>query len=221
MRWVADCAKQTYPAAMSSLTERRKAATRMDIARTATELFIEHGLRATRAEDIARASGVAPRTFYRYFATKEEAVAPVFAAGVRLWVDAVRDAPSGLSLPAALTHAAGEALDSADPANAESMGRVRELLRLAEEAPALRSVWNDAYDAAESALAGVLAERTGRDRQSLGLRLAAAAGSTAVRIAVENWAASGPDTPADGPQGPAALVAQNIETLSNSPWSLP
>ncbi|MFE9445660.1 TetR family transcriptional regulator, partial [Streptomyces sp. NPDC006602] len=35
-----------------SLTERRKAATRMEIARAAAGLFVKHGLRATRAEDI-------------------------------------------------------------------------------------------------------------------------------------------------------------------------
>ncbi|GDY76210.1 hypothetical protein SAV31267_056950 [Streptomyces avermitilis] len=60
----------------ASLIERRKAATRMEIARAAAGLFMADGLRATRAEDIARAAGVAPRTFYRYFATKEESLAP-------------------------------------------------------------------------------------------------------------------------------------------------
>ncbi|NUO41913.1 MAG: TetR family transcriptional regulator, partial [Streptomyces sp.] len=62
------------------MTERRKAETRMDIARAAAGLFVQRGLRATRAEDIAQAAGIAPRTFYRYFATKEEAVAPLYAA---------------------------------------------------------------------------------------------------------------------------------------------
>lgn len=64
------------PASSPSLTERRKAATRMEIARAAAGLFVKRGLKATRAEDIAQAAGIAPRTFYRYFATKEEAVAP-------------------------------------------------------------------------------------------------------------------------------------------------
>lgn len=64
------------PAGQVSLTERRKAETRMEIARAAARLFADQGLRATRAEDIAKAAGVAPRTFYRYFAAKEEAIAP-------------------------------------------------------------------------------------------------------------------------------------------------
>lgn len=59
-----------------SLNERRKAATQLDIARAACELFAEHGPDGTTAEDIAHRAGVALRTFYRYFRNKQEAVAP-------------------------------------------------------------------------------------------------------------------------------------------------
>ncbi|WP_233521319.1 TetR/AcrR family transcriptional regulator [Streptomyces triticagri] len=211
----------------SSLNERRKAATRRDIAHTAAALFVERGLRATRAEDIARAAGVAPRTFYRYFATKEESVAPVFEEGTRRWVDAVRAAPAELPVPDALIGAASGALDPAadsgtdGPANAESLEWVRSLLRMAEDAPALRSVWNDACFAAETALVEVLAERVGAHPASLpaagGPRLGAALASTALRVAVESWAAT--DEPADGPQGPGALAVRCIESLRDFPWS--
>jgi hypothetical protein len=57
----------------------------MEIARAAAGLFMRNGLRATRAEDIARAAGVAPRTFYRYFASKEESLGPLFDAGAQKW----------------------------------------------------------------------------------------------------------------------------------------
>lgn len=55
----------------------------MDISRAAAGLFMRNGLRATRAEDIARAAGVAPRTFYRYFATKEESLGPISPPAAR------------------------------------------------------------------------------------------------------------------------------------------
>ncbi len=73
-----------------------------EIARAAARLFVGQGLQATRAEDIARAAGIAPRTFYRYFATKEEAVAPLYALGAERWAQAVREAPAELSQPEAL-----------------------------------------------------------------------------------------------------------------------
>ncbi|MFD8825008.1 TetR/AcrR family transcriptional regulator [Streptomyces sp. NPDC059605] len=191
-----------------SLTERRKAATRLDIARTAAALFVEHGLRGTRAEDIARAAGVAPRTFYRYFATKEEAITPLLAVGARQWVEAVRDAPGTLSVPDALRHAAGRTLAPApgDTAASESLEWVRSLLRMAAESPALQSVWNDACHDADATLAAVLAARAGLPdgAGSLEIRLTAGVAGAAVRAAVETWAAG--DAPATGPEGPAALA---------------
>ncbi|MFZ3595241.1 TetR/AcrR family transcriptional regulator [Streptomyces sp. BH104] len=191
--------------AIPTLTERRKAATRLDIARAAAELFTRDGLRATRAEDIARAAGVAPRTFYRYFATKEEAVAPLLDAGARRWAEAVRGAPADLPVPAVLRHAAERALTGADPANAASLGWVRALLRLAEESPALRAVWSDTCRVSESTLLTVLADRTGRTTApDLHLRLLAGLATTAVRVAVETWSHS--DAPPTGPTGPAALA---------------
>ncbi|TGB06777.1 TetR/AcrR family transcriptional regulator [Streptomyces sp. MZ04] len=197
-----------------SLTERRKAETRLDIARTAAALFVENGLRATRAEDIARAAGVAPRTLYRYFATKEEAVAPLFAAGAQQWAEAVREAPAALPVRDALRHAAERALAADDTGAAESLEWVRSLLRMAGESAALRAVWSDACHGSEQTLVSVLAERAGRSgAPSLELRLAAALASAAVRVAVETWAAG--DDPAGGPAGPAALAERCIEALGD------
>ncbi|MFD3575406.1 TetR/AcrR family transcriptional regulator [Streptomyces sp. NPDC058644] len=214
-----------------SLTERRKAETRLDIARTAAALFAENGLRATRAEDIARAAGVAPRTFYRYFATKEEAVAPLFAAGAQQWAEAVRGAPAGLSVREALRYAAARALvpdSDAAPGvaigDAEALEWVRGLLRMAGESAALRAVWSDACHASEKTLLAILAEREGgaareggAEREpSLELRLAAGVASAAVRVAVETWASG--DAPAGGGGGPAALADHCITTLDGFTW---
>ncbi|WP_453084190.1 TetR/AcrR family transcriptional regulator [Streptomyces pharetrae] len=158
----------TPPPALS-LTERRKAATRMEIARAAAGLFARHGLRATRAEDIAQAAGIAPRTFYRYFASKEEAVAPLYAAGAQRWAEAVREAPAGLSVPEALDHAVRHTLSPGGGVSAASWEWVRTLIRLATTSPALRKVWAEVCQEAEDTLAGVLVERDGAgDREAGG-----------------------------------------------------
>jgi AcrR family transcriptional regulator len=83
--------------------DRRKAKARLDIARAALRLFQEKGYEATTAADIARAADFSERSFYRYFATKEDVVffdigdlleeVRTLMSGVpaeRLW-DAVRD----------------------------------------------------------------------------------------------------------------------------------
>ncbi|WP_340385355.1 helix-turn-helix domain-containing protein [Streptomyces sp. SS7] len=137
----------------------------MEIARAAAGLFVAHGLKATRAEDIAQAAGIAPRTFYRYCATKEEAVAPLYAAGAQRWVEAVREAPPALPLPDALAHAVHHTLVPGRGVSAASWEGVRTLIRLAEAVPALGKVWAEVCQASEESLARVLAERlTGAQR---------------------------------------------------------
>ncbi|MEU6774145.1 TetR family transcriptional regulator [Streptomyces sp. NPDC046759] len=131
----------------------------MEIARAAAALFVRQGLRATRAEDIAQAAGIAPRTFYRYFATKEEAVAPLYAAGAQRWAEAVRSAPAHLGVPEALEHAVHHTLAPGAGVSAASWEWVRTLIRLAGASPALRKVWAEVCQASEQTLAEVLANR--------------------------------------------------------------
>ncbi|MFE9056047.1 TetR/AcrR family transcriptional regulator [Streptomyces mutabilis] len=197
-----------------SLTERRKAETRMDIARAAARLFVSQGLRATRAEDIARTAGIAPRTFYRYFATKEEAVAPLYALGAERWAEAVRGAPPELSVPDALEHAVRHTLTPGAGVSAPSWEWARTLIRLAATSPALRKVWAEVCMTAERGLVQALAARlSGGDDNvaerlagSPELRFAAAVAGAAVRVAVEYWA--------DGPEGAGSPVETALRNLA-------
>ncbi|MEU4011880.1 TetR/AcrR family transcriptional regulator [Streptomyces pseudogriseolus] len=213
------------PASDGSLTERRKAQTRLHIARTAAGLFVRHGLRATRAEDIAHAAGVAPRTFYRYFPTKEEAIGPLYALGARRWVDAVRTAPAGTPLPRVLEEAARHTLTPGLGVTEESWNWVRTLIRLAADNPALGRVWAEACRASEQNLADALAHRLNGGRpphpdpdvaSRTRLSFAAAVASAAVRTAMESWASG--DGPAKGPGSPAELAAANLAALQDFPW---
>ena len=190
----------------------------MEIARAAAGLFVRQGLRATRAEDIAQAAGIAPRTFYRYFATKEEAVAPLYAAGADRWSEAVRTAPPDLPIPQALEHAARQTLTPDAAISAASWEWVRTLVRLADSSPALRKVWAEVCHEAETSLAKALAARTTDNvaEATPPLRFAAAVAAASVRVAVETWAAG--DAPAQGPDGPAVLAMHNLSTLRDFPW---
>ncbi|MGW4568163.1 TetR/AcrR family transcriptional regulator [Streptomyces sp. NPDC004561] len=198
----------------------------MEIARAAAALFVRQGLRATRAEDIAQMAGIAPRTFYRYFATKEEAVAPLYAAGAQRWAEAVRAAPAHLTVPQALEHAVQQTLAPGAGVSAASWEWVRTLIRLADTSPALRKVWAEVGQVYEGAVAEILARRlatsgTGDDLTAPpaitpDLRFAAAVAGTAVRVAVESW--SGTTSPATGPDGPAALAIRNLKSLRAFEW---
>ncbi|MGW5613490.1 TetR/AcrR family transcriptional regulator [Streptomyces sp. NPDC003877] len=228
----------TTPTPQASLTERRKAETRMEIARAAAGLFVRRGLRATRAEDIAQTAGIAPRTFYRYFATKEEAVAPLYAAGAQRWVEAVRAAPASVSVPQALEDGVRHTLTPGVGVSASSWEWVRTLLRLAAANPSLRRVWAEVCQDSERMLGEVLAERVTRAGAVGGsaaadggdnvaaaaelrladpaLRFAAAVASAAVRTALEGWAEG--DGPAEGPGSPADLALRNLTALRDFPF---
>ena len=56
------------------LRERKKRQTRQLISDTATEMFLREGYDAVRVIDVAAASGVAEKTVYNYFPTKESLI---------------------------------------------------------------------------------------------------------------------------------------------------
>ena len=59
---------------MSTLRERNRKAAYTEIRDTAIRLFMDQGFENTTIEQIAAAVGMSPRTFFRYFATKEDIV---------------------------------------------------------------------------------------------------------------------------------------------------
>jgi AcrR family transcriptional regulator len=77
------------------LRERKKQQTREAIHRAAMRLFSERGFEATTIADIAAAADIAPRTFFSYFASKEEAVFPKFELMFADFDRALRERPPG------------------------------------------------------------------------------------------------------------------------------
>ncbi|MFI0462459.1 MULTISPECIES: TetR family transcriptional regulator [Saccharopolyspora] len=192
-----------------NLTERRKAATQLEIARIAAALFAERGSDGTTAEAIAERAGVSLRTFYRYFRTKQDSVAPLLAFGARRWQDLLAATPRDIPLPDALEQAAERALAVRDEEDVESFGWTRGLLRAAAGDPALLAVWASVNQESEQQLVPLLAERAADDLQ---IRLLAAAATAAIRVAVEAWAVS--DAPADGAGSAAELAVRCMRELT-------
>src|SRR3954465_12133320 len=58
------------------LRTRRRLGTHEEIHQAALELFEQQGVRETTVQQIAERAGVSPRTFFRYFTSKEQAALP-------------------------------------------------------------------------------------------------------------------------------------------------
>ncbi|MCX5201669.1 TetR/AcrR family transcriptional regulator [Streptomyces sp. NBC_00237] len=200
------------PQPKPSLTERRKAATQLDIARAAAELFAEHGPDGTTAEAIATRAGVALRTFYRYFRSKQDAVAPLLSGGGDQWLALLASAEPGSGVLSNLERAVTEVLSTPDPRAAEQLDWTRGLLRAADRDPALRAVWYRVNQEGEEKLLPVLTALAGPGADPLEVRLAGAAATAAIRTALEEWART--DAPAQGPGSPAELAARCLKELT-------
>jgi AcrR family transcriptional regulator len=74
---------------MSSLRERKRARTRQALIDAAAELFERHGYGGTTIADIAAAAEVSTRTFFGYFASKDDVLFPDAEARVRAALSAI------------------------------------------------------------------------------------------------------------------------------------
>ena len=86
----------TPPDQVPGLRERKKLRTRATIRREALRLIQKQGFAATTVEQIAAAADISPRTFSRYFPTKEAVL--LFYDHVTLIIDAFVAAPRDLSV---------------------------------------------------------------------------------------------------------------------------
>lgn len=78
----------------TSLRTRKKLETYRALAAAARELTLERGFDAVTCEEIAERAGVSPRTFFNYFASKEEAVVGIEPAFLESLVEEVEDHPA-------------------------------------------------------------------------------------------------------------------------------
>ncbi|MGB3443360.1 MAG: helix-turn-helix domain-containing protein [Actinophytocola sp.] len=190
------------------LTERRKAATRVDIARAAVRLFTTRGVAATSADEIAAAAGISVRTLWRYFPTKESCVRPLLTAGIDLTALALRNWPPGTALATVLDDLAAAAGDIV-----AEVPTLLALVRLTRTEPGLRAVWLRAHDDAEPVFATALAERAGHgDANDLHIRLHAAMINAALRVAVEHHA-NEPDPAGKGTAGKGTAGKDIVATV--------
>ncbi|MER6028010.1 TetR family transcriptional regulator [Streptomyces sp. NPDC001851] len=175
---------------METLRERKKQRTREALLRAALELFTTQGYEHTTVDEIAEAVGVSQRTFFRYFAGKEDAAFAVQAMTEEYFVAAVRARPAHEAPMEALRQAVLEGWDAIRE-TVESAVPVELYLRMyrtIESTPALLAAHLRRSAATEETIARLLAEREGVDVDADPRpRLAVAVFGGVIRVTERQW----------------------------------
>ncbi|WP_329127717.1 TetR family transcriptional regulator [Streptomyces sp. NBC_01465] len=147
------------------LRELKKQRTRDALLRAALELFTTQGYEQTTVDEIAEAVEVSQRTFFRYFANKEEAALSVQRLAESQFLAALRERPAEESPFEAMNRAVlaswdsiGEAIEAVIPI--ELHMRTHQMI---ESTPALLAAHLRQSAELEEQVAQLIAEREGLD----------------------------------------------------------
>lgn len=175
--------------ALAGLRERKKQRTRLALIDAALDLFLAKGYEATTIDEIVAAVDVSQRTFFRYFATKEDVVTGFLSEYDQVLLEALAARPPGERPFTALFESLRVALRTiaeSDPAEGARFRRVRQVI---EATPALMAAQMARYSASAEALAAEIARREDVDlEQDLRPRIVVAFYLAAVKVAFEECA---------------------------------
>jgi AcrR family transcriptional regulator len=184
--------------APTGLRERKKAQTSEALQAAALHLFTVQGFERTTVEEIADACDVSPRTFFRYFPTKQDVLFGDSEDRCSEMLAVLADQPADTAPLAAVRVAVMTIADRYE--------KQRELLTarmaIVNATPSLRVDKADRHRGFEDAVLAALEARASASPQpSLELRLVASTGMAALRAALDAWLA-----------GPAASSLRSIVT---------
>jgi AcrR family transcriptional regulator len=176
------------------LRERKKARTREALQEAAMDLFTRHGFDGTTVEEIAEACEVSPRTFFRYFPTKEDVL---FADAdtrrdrlLAVLAEQPAEAPTFAALEAAMRALALDYRDDRAALVARS--------KVVGGSPQLQAYKAEHQHGWEAVVVDALERRSrdhGRPVSREELQLLAAVATAAMRVSLDVWVAD-----ADGPE---------------------
>src|SRR5689334_13510878 len=147
----------TGPAPLKTLQARKQQLVRDAIWDAAVNLFSEKGFDETTVDDIAQASGVSRRSFFRYFSSKNDLMAQgVVNYGASL-ADAIQACPKNYSPSEVFRETVRTIAKQTAPGP-----RTRKIMRIAAKYPAARDAQLTRLAEVQEQLAEVFAQRLGR-----------------------------------------------------------
>jgi AcrR family transcriptional regulator len=169
------------------LRERKRTRTRLMIQAEALRLFADKGYTQTTVEEIADAAAISPRTFFRYFPSKEDVV---------MWdeyddpvaLDLLAAQPEDEPLAETIRAVVRETLEGLYRHDPE---RLLTRVQLASTVPELRARFVEEQTRGIEQLTEVFATRRGARVDELTLRVVGSAMLAAVSVALDAWQRDG------------------------------
>ncbi|WP_441246249.1 TetR/AcrR family transcriptional regulator [Kitasatospora sp. McL0602] len=212
-------ADPTQPHRVLGLRERKKQRTRDALVEAAHRLFLVQGYAHTTVDEIAAAVDVSQRTFFRYFANKDEVALAVLADAEDHFVDNLRARPADENPLQALRNAivlTWRELGATPEDGPSSITSALELIQMIENTPTLLAAHLRRITEQELIVAGILAEREGLDPATdLRPRVMAAVFGGVLRSAHLSWSADtdGSDARSSGSEGMINLIERHFDQL--------
>jgi AcrR family transcriptional regulator len=183
-----DSGNSTEERPRPGLRERRKQLTAAELEAAALRLFGERGFDAVTVDDIAAEADVSRRTFFRYFASKEDVLLADHHVQLARLRDAMADRPPDEPILTALRNAILSL--TGDFEDRKEMIILRG--RLMRDTPSLQARSLVHQKAWEDAMQAMVAERLGVDPVTdLRPGVVAATALAAMRVAFTNWLVAG------------------------------
>ncbi len=190
-----------------TLVERRRRLVRADLARVAVALFADRGFDAVTVDEIAAATGTSQRTFFRYFATKDDVVLEYERQLWQRLVVALAARPPEEG-PVTALREAFRVTSHVEPADRD---HVVQLGRILDAAPSLRARATGVRLAEHAALIDQTARRMGVAASDMRVRTVVAAMTAVAETEFSAWTrAGGKGDPADRIVDALALVEQGL-----------
>jgi AcrR family transcriptional regulator len=167
------------------LRQRKREQTRERLTRVAMELFLTRGYEATTLDDIAAAADISRRSFFHYFASKDDVVLAWQDAGTSALIAAITERPADEPMLIAAENAILTLAQQMDTAETVAIAQLK------RDNPALRAREQVKYEKMERGMATALAKRAHGKTEHLRARLVAMITTGAIRIAGDNWLAQG------------------------------
>lgn len=204
--------------AQTGLRERKKARLRESLLDAGVRLFHERGYQGTTTEEIAACAGVSQRTFFRYFASKEDVVLEAIEGVDESMYSALRARPADEPPFTALRNAMRVHWDHLDRESLHTQGSAMSLITIDPELVDLNTRY---CRSRQVRLARVIGERTGVDADADPRPCVLAAVFLSVLAgAHQAWCVSGSqdtDELAEAIHGRLALVPE----VTGGDWGVP